>query len=101
MCSYGSCPSLLCCRQVVDPTPATDNPQWFPRSIRDLDRFASRTLNAGAELTSDHPGFTDSVYRQRRQYFADIAARSNAIHYAGCGRSNRRERDMRSREAPD
>ncbi|KAL7732540.1 hypothetical protein ACLKA6_019175 [Drosophila palustris] len=46
---------------------------WFPRRIRDLDRFANQILSYGAELDSDHPGFTDSEYRQRRKYFADIA----------------------------
>lgn len=46
---------------------------WFPRRIRDLDRFANQILSYGAELESDHPGFTDEVYRNRRKYFADIA----------------------------
>lgn len=39
---------------------------WFPRRIRDLDRFANQILSYGAELESDHPGFTDEVYRNRR-----------------------------------
>ncbi|KAF2359016.1 Phenylalanine-4-hydroxylase tetrameric form [Trinorchestia longiramus] len=46
---------------------------WYPRRIKDLDRFANQILSYGNELDSDHPGFTDEVYRKRRQYFADIA----------------------------
>ncbi|XP_030844374.1 protein henna-like isoform X1 [Strongylocentrotus purpuratus] len=46
---------------------------WFPRKIKDLDEFANHILNAGGNLESDHPGFTDPVYRERRKHFADIA----------------------------
>lgn len=46
---------------------------WFPRTKKDLDEFANRILSYGAELDSDHPGFTDEEYRKRRKYFADIA----------------------------
>ncbi|CAH1372480.1 hypothetical protein MTP99_013970 [Tenebrio molitor] len=50
-----------------------DTVPWFPSRIRDLDRFANQILSYGAELDSDHPGFTDPIYRARRKYFADIA----------------------------
>lgn len=51
----------------------TDTVPWFPRRIRDLDKFANQILSYGAELDADHPGFTDPIYRARRKYFADIA----------------------------
>jgi Biopterin-dependent aromatic amino acid hydroxylase len=73
---------------------ATDSVPWFPGRIQvigslqlpihllcsqrlcvgqDLDRFANQILSYGSELDSDHPGFTDPVYRARRKEFADIA----------------------------
>jgi len=50
-----------------------DTVPWFPSKIQDLDRFANQILSYGSELDSDHPGFTDPVYRARRKEFADIA----------------------------
>jgi phenylalanine-4-hydroxylase len=46
---------------------------WFPRKIADLDTFASKVLSYGAELESDHPGFTDAVYRKRRADITEAA----------------------------
>lgn len=46
---------------------------WFPGKRKDLDHFANQILSYGSELDSDHPGFTDDVYRKRRKEFADIA----------------------------
>lgn len=65
-CSYLS----IISRDYKDNTAAVP---WFPRRIRDLDRFANQILSYGAELDSDHPGFTDPTYRERRKYFADLA----------------------------
>jgi len=46
---------------------------WFPRHISQLDLIANRTLDAGEDLESDHPGFNDEVYRARRGELARIA----------------------------
>jgi hypothetical protein len=35
------------------------------RHISDLDLIANRTLDAGADLESDHPGFNDATYRSQ------------------------------------
>ena len=39
---------------------------WFPRRAKELDLVAGQILDAGTDLESDHPGFSDPVYRARR-----------------------------------
>lgn len=50
----------------------TDVP-WFPRQASQLDAIANRVLDAGVDLTSEHPGFSDPVYRARRGELAEVA----------------------------
>jgi phenylalanine-4-hydroxylase len=47
---------------------------WFPTHISDIDSFSGKTLDAGAELESDHPGFNDATYRERRKMIVENAA---------------------------
>lgn len=47
--------------------------RWFPRHINELDLIANRTLDAGVDLESDHPGFKDEAYRARRGKLAKMA----------------------------
>ncbi len=46
---------------------------WFPRHIADLDAISNNTLDAGADLQSDHPGFSDAEYRERRAHIDQLA----------------------------
>lgn len=46
---------------------------WFPRKMIDLDTFADKVLEMGEELSSDHPGAKDPVYRARRNEITQIA----------------------------
>jgi len=46
---------------------------WFPRHISELDQIAQHTLDAGSDLQSDHPGFSDKLYRQRRAMIDGLA----------------------------
>ena len=46
---------------------------WFPRHLSELDLIANRTLDAGEDLESDHPGFNDETYRARRTELAKVA----------------------------
>jgi phenylalanine-4-hydroxylase len=46
---------------------------WFPRHVSELDLIANRTLDAGTDLESDHPGFHDPQYRARRALIDRLA----------------------------
>jgi len=46
---------------------------WFPRHIADLDAISNNTLDAGTDLQSDHPGFSDDEYRKRRAHIDQLA----------------------------
>ncbi|KAI8986037.1 Biopterin-dependent aromatic amino acid hydroxylase-domain-containing protein [Pilobolus umbonatus] len=46
---------------------------WFPRKMTDLDTFAEKVLEMGEELSSDHPGAKDPVYRARRNEITCLA----------------------------
>lgn len=45
----------------------------------DLDKLTKKTLTAGSELSSDHPGFHDGTYRQRRQEIAAISEKYSSV----------------------
>lgn len=51
--------------------PAKD--PWFPRHVSDLDFCNHLMTQFEPDLDVDHPGFTDKVYRARRQHIAQIA----------------------------
>ncbi|KAI8582296.1 hypothetical protein K450DRAFT_228287 [Umbelopsis ramanniana AG] len=46
---------------------------WFPRKMSDLDSFAEKVLEMGEDLSADHPGANDPVYRKRRTEIVQIA----------------------------
>lgn len=46
---------------------------WFPRHITELALIVGRTLDAGEDLASDHPGFHDPEYRARRAFITSLA----------------------------
>ncbi|KAK3835579.1 MAG: Biopterin-dependent aromatic amino acid hydroxylase-domain-containing protein [Linnemannia gamsii] len=50
-----------------------DSTPWFPRKMVDLDTFADKVLEMGEELSADHPGAKDAVYRARRSEITNIA----------------------------
>ncbi|CAH8609405.1 unnamed protein product [Schistosoma mattheei] len=46
---------------------------WYPKHISDLDKCQHLLLKFQPELQTDHPGFHDKVYRERRENIAKIA----------------------------
>ncbi|KAJ2372767.1 hypothetical protein IW150_003956 [Coemansia sp. RSA 2607] len=53
--------------------PVANAVPWFPRKVSDLDTFSEKVLEMGEELSSDHPGAKDPVYRRRRLEIVQMA----------------------------
>ena len=39
---------------------------WFPRKVREVDKLASKILDAGADLEADHPGSPFALLHPRK-----------------------------------
>jgi phenylalanine-4-hydroxylase len=47
---------------------------WFPTHIADLETMGKKTLSEGEGIQmTDHPGFHDEVYKERRNYITQLA----------------------------
>ncbi len=51
----------------------TEQVPWFPKSIDDINSLGRKLLSANHELSSDHPGFNDDIYRKRREEIVQIS----------------------------
>ncbi|KAJ1740176.1 hypothetical protein LPJ68_004006 [Coemansia sp. RSA 1086] len=54
------------CSEKLNDAASSAKVPWFPRKIPDLDALIDKVLEFGKELSSDHPGAQDPIYRQRR-----------------------------------
>uniref|UniRef100_A0A3Q0KC16 Tyrosine 3-monooxygenase n=1 Tax=Schistosoma mansoni TaxID=6183 RepID=A0A3Q0KC16_SCHMA len=50
-----------------------ESEDWYPKHISDLDKCQHLLRKFQPELQTDHPGFHDKVYRERREAIAKIA----------------------------
>lgn len=52
----------------------TPSVPWFPTKIIELDKMGKDTLKEGEGIQmTDHPGFNDKEYKQRRNYISSVA----------------------------
>jgi phenylalanine-4-hydroxylase len=46
---------------------------WFPRKMKDFDKFPKQILGNSIDIDPNHPDFADPVHHIRRKQFTDIA----------------------------
>ena len=55
------------------PIPSAPASVWFPRHISELCHCCTALFKYGSELATDHPGYGDAEYVQRRREIAEIS----------------------------
>lgn len=56
----------------------TPNVPWFPKTLADLDKIGRETLSEGEGIEmTDHPGFNDPKYKERRSFITNVALKYN------------------------